>query len=108
VNPAQTTTYHVRGEPGCDGPLPCAIITVNVGTDVTPPTISCPANQVVTGDANCSAILADYTGQAVVEDDCDLQPSVSQSPAPGTAFNNFLTVTLTAEDGSGNTSACTF
>jgi hypothetical protein len=108
VNPAQTTTYHVRGEPGCDGPLPCATITVNVGTDVTPPTISCPSGQEVAGDANCSAVLADYSGQAVVEDDCDTQPTVSQSPAPGTAFTNLLTVTLTAEDGSGNSSACTF
>ncbi|MBK7408639.1 MAG: HYR domain-containing protein [Saprospirales bacterium] len=108
VNPAMTTTYYVRGEPGCDGPLPCTSITVNVGMDTTPPDITCPANQVVPGGANCSAALGSYVAQAVVSDNCDPEPVVTQSPVAGTNFFGSVVVTLSAEDASGNVGTCTF
>ena len=44
VTPAMTTTYYVRGEPACFDPLPCVSITVNVGTDNTPPVLTIPAD----------------------------------------------------------------
>ncbi len=108
VNPATTTTYFVRGEPACGDPLPCETITVFVGIDEEAPVISCPANQVVSGNNNCEAILADYTGQAVVNDNCDPDPAVTQSPAAGTEIDGTQTVTLYAEDAAGNIGSCTF
>jgi len=108
VNPLVTTTYYVRGEPGCDGPLPCQSIVVNVGSDITPPAISCPADQMVAGDVNCTAILANYTSQAVVSDECDPAPLVTQNPLAGTNIFGVIAVTLTAADASGNSASCSF
>lgn len=80
--------------------------TVN---DSTPPSISCPINQTLAGDANCEALLPDYTGSATVSDNCDPNPVVTQSPAAGITVTPLgQTVILTATDASGNTSTCSF
>ncbi|UXP31650.1 HYR domain-containing protein [Reichenbachiella agarivorans] len=73
-------------------------------TDVTDPAITCPTNQVVTA----GSALLDYTGDAVVSDNCDDAPTVSQSPVAGTIVTGSTDVTLTVTDASGNSSFCTF
>jgi hypothetical protein len=78
--------------------------------DVTPPTITCPANQTVNAGANCSGVIGTYTA-ASVSDNCTATPAVTQSPAASTTLsgqNDSKTVTLTANDGNGNTANCTF
>jgi hypothetical protein len=72
--------------------------------DIAGPSITCP-NDVYTG---CDAILGDYRDQATVTDNCDNNPTVTQSPMAGTPVGNGLTVTLTATDISGNSNTCTF
>jgi len=80
--------------------------------DVTPPTITCPANQTVAADAVCSGIVGDRIGLATnVTDNCNATPAVTQMPAAGTVLsghNDEEIVTLTANDGHGNTTPCTF
>src|SRR6185295_16810589 len=88
-------------------------VTVN---DVTPPTITPPANQSASADETCQFALPDYTTSATVSDNCACASSdtseicdtrepitITQSPAPGTLVGlGPHTITLTANDGSSN------
>ncbi len=82
--------------------------TVTVEEDTTKPTITCPANL----SAGCSLDrLATVSYPApTVSDNCDANPTVSCTPASGSA--NFpvgvTTVVCTARDAAGNTSTCSF
>ena len=76
--------------------------------DVTMPTISCPVAQTQAANTTCQADLADYTSMATLNDNCDANPSISQSPSQGTTFTGNASVTLTATDASGNSTNCTF
>jgi hypothetical protein len=78
--------------------------------DAIPPKITCPANQTVSADANCSGML-DIWPPTSKSDNCtpSASISVSQSPAGNTILNGHndaRTVTLTATDASGNTAGC--
>ena len=79
-----------------------------IGEDAEPPVIDCPSNQITTADVDCEYILDDYTSMAIVTDDCDPNPQVTQSPAPGTTISSSTIVTLTATDESENESSCSF
>ena len=76
--------------------------------DRTVPDLTCPGNQELTADASCMAQLSDYTGLVIATDNCDPAPTVTQSPAAGTAFSSSTTVTIMATDASGNSTSCTF
>ena len=78
-----------------------------IPTDNTKPTITCPADQHVSFDANCEFTLTDYTSLATTSDNCGTV-SVFQSPAIGTVVTSTQLITLTADDGNGNTETCTF
>ncbi|TAF34720.1 MAG: HYR domain-containing protein, partial [Cytophagales bacterium] len=83
--------------------------TFNVNrVDTAPPTITCPATQIIALDATCSGTLGNYIPLAVAGDNCGLV--VTQSPVAGTAVSGVGTtvVTLTATDPSGNATSCTF
>jgi hypothetical protein len=108
VTPQITTAYYVRGEPDCDGFMPCVSIEVVVETDVTPPTVSCPANQLAASAGACSITLADYTDLASASDDCDDSPVLSQSPAEGAPVSGSALVTIYATDASENVDSCSF
>lgn len=78
--------------------------------DVTPPSITCPANTTVAASATCMGVVGAYSPVAV-NDNCNANSTVTQSPAPSTGLsghNDVKTVTLTANDGNGNTQFCTF
>jgi hypothetical protein len=77
--------------------------------DVTPPSITCPANTTVNANASCQGTVGSYS-PASLSDNCNPSPTVTQSPASSTVLNGHntaQTVTLTANDGNGNTSTCT-
>ena len=81
--------------------------TVNI-TDTISPTITCPAPQNVSATGGCTAILGDYTGLAIMTDNCDSSPIATQSPVSGTTITTSQIVTLTATDASGNIATCAF
>lgn len=110
VSATGATTFYVRGEGGCTFPGPESTITLN-GVDSTDPTIACPSNALVVADNLCNVSLADYTGSATANDDCDASPTVTQWPAAATILSGHgtvQTVTLTATDASSNSSSCSF
>jgi hypothetical protein len=82
--------------------------TVTV-VDLEPPTISCPGNIIVSEDPPGSGQAVVTYPSATATDKCDLQPSISYSPAPGSPLpvgdNNIL---CTARDASGNSNTCSF
>ncbi|MGB1317408.1 MAG: proprotein convertase P-domain-containing protein, partial [Flavobacteriales bacterium] len=110
ISPSANTTYYVRGEGGCVTPGTCADATITVDDSVNP-TITCPANATVNVNGSCQISLADYTGSATVNDNCDSSPAVTQSPAAATLLSGSgttQTITLTATDASTNSANCTF
>lgn len=82
--------------------------------DKIAPTITCPPDQTVAADANCAGVVGNRTGLATgLTDNCTLPASisVSQLPIASTALNGHndqKMVTLTANDGHGNSTPCTF
>lgn len=77
-------------------------------SDTEAPTVVCPGNQTIDLDANCSAVLPDYTSLIVATDNCSSNISISQSPAAGSfsyeAGN--ITVNFLIVDEAGNVSTC--
>lgn len=82
--------------------------TVNV-VDTTAPTISCPADIVVTLPANSAATSMPVNFNVTASDSCSTTAAVTTSHASGANFSvGTTTVNATATDASGNTSTCTF
>jgi len=80
------------------------IVTI---ADTTSPSITCPGNQTENPDASCNFTLPDYTSLATSSDNCG-SVTITQSPIATTVITGTTTITLTADDGNGNTSTCTF
>jgi len=81
----------------------------------SPPTIKCPTtDQEAPMNANCTGVVGNWLSAATdVSDDCTPQSSimVTQMPVASTPLNGQnaqITVTLTADDGTGNTTPCSF
>lgn len=68
------------------------------------PTVACPSDQ----ELAVGSPLPDYLGLATVSDDCDPNPSLVQTPPPGSNFTPGMSVRITATDKSGNVSDCSF
>jgi hypothetical protein len=83
--------------------------TVNV-VDTTPPSISCPADIIVTLPPNSSATSMAVSYPAVTASDgCSSSVTVVSSPPSGSVFPvGATTVNATADDHNGNTSSCSF
>jgi hypothetical protein len=77
--------------------------------DVTPPAINCPSDITVNANTTVSGQAgANVTFTATATDNCTT-PTITYSKAPNSFFPTGTTmVTATADDGNGNTSACTF
>jgi len=97
-----------------DGNGNTAQCTFDITTkDETNPFITCPANQSVSLDSSCEVVLTDYTNSATIADNCTANTSITttQLPAPGTTLTgaeSIVTITITADDGNGNSLTCNF
>lgn len=76
-------------------------------SDVIAPTITCPSNQTVYTNEFCSYQLPNFTGLASSSDACGII-YLTQNPVVGTPISSNTTITLTATDGSGNSTDCAF
>ena len=75
--------------------------------DTQDPTITCPADIEVFMNDGCTWILDDVVlGTPVVDDNCDLNPTVSND-APANFPEGLTIVTWTVEDCAGNSATCT-
>lgn len=63
--------------------------------------------QYVYVDSLCQAEIPDYSGLVIVFDNCD-NPTLVQTPLPGTVIDQTTTVTFTATDAYGNSSSASF
>lgn len=75
--------------------------------DTVSPTITCPGDQTETPGPGCVFVLPDYTSMVVSADNCGTV-SVTQFPGPSATISSNTTITMTADDGNGNTSTCQF
>jgi len=81
--------------------------------DTLAPSITCPANITLYADVDCQKAIGDYTNLATVGDNCTAMNAiiVTQNPAAGTLLSgegDTEIITLTANDGNGNSTNCTF
>lgn len=100
------TTVTVTAEDGVGNQASCTFEVILI--DNIAPSITCIGNQQVFFDANCEFQLADYTSQASTSDNCDLSPTITQSPASGSMLSTTSVVTFTSIDDEGNSASCTF
>ncbi|MCK0137223.1 gliding motility-associated C-terminal domain-containing protein [Arenibacter sp. S6351L] len=78
--------------------------------DLIPPTLTAVQNIEEELDANCNFVVPDYTGLTTVADNCGTT-TITQSPIAGTVISGhgtLQTITLTADDGNGNTDSTAF
>ncbi len=74
--------------------------------DTTAPIITCPGIQSVTIDGNCQYQIPDLESITSFSDFCDVSPTFSQSPIPGTLVSGIVDVTISVSDASGNIATC--
>ncbi|MBK9451741.1 MAG: HYR domain-containing protein [Bacteroidetes bacterium] len=99
-------TFSVLDANGCPA---SGSATVLRAADLTPPTITCPANITVGNASGVCGATVSFNG-ASATDDCGSASVVQTSGgASGSVFGiGTSTVSFTAVDGSGNTAACSF
>jgi len=102
-----TVTYTATDDYGntaiCD-------FTVEVIDDIAPTITSCPTNADVSVNSSCNFTIPSYTSTPTVSDNCGTV-TLTQSPVAGTIISGHNTsqlITLTATDGAGNSSSCSF
>ncbi|MHA7112340.1 HYR domain-containing protein [Sunxiuqinia elliptica] len=103
---SETTTVSVSATDDSHNTASCDFTVIL--NDVTAPLINCPENQTIESGVSCKAVLPDYRSLAVVTDNCDNTPTITQEPAPGTEVSGVTTVILTATDDAGNSPSCSF
>ena len=110
ANAAGVYTVTITDNLGCSG---TGTVTVSPESNDAP-TIDCPADQTVTADGDCAVALGSWVSFATnVTDDCTDEGviTITQAPVASTLLsghNDENTVTLTADDGTGNTTPCSF
>ncbi|MBI1854178.1 MAG: HYR domain-containing protein, partial [Planctomycetes bacterium] len=81
-------------------------VPISSCTDVTPPVITCPANQTREATSASGAVVT-FTPTAT--DDCTASPAISCVPASGATFAlGTTTVNCTATDNASRTASCSF
>ena len=101
-----STSIVIEVSDACENTTTCTFqLTLN---DEVAPTVECPPTQTGVPNGNCEFILDDYTGLALVSDNCDSNPALTQTPTPGTILLGTTLVTILATDASGNQHSCAF
>jgi len=79
--------------------------------DTVSPSFTCIEDHTVFAQSNCTYTIPDYSGLVAYTDNCDPAPVFIQDPLPGTLMEGsgtVQTVSLIAEDQSGNIANCSF
>lgn len=85
-------------------------IEVIVVDDISPIFSACPTSGNAFSDANCEALIGDYSGDVVYSDNCSSFGNItfSQNPTMGTVITTNQAVTITITDEAGNDETCVF
>jgi beta-lactam-binding protein with PASTA domain len=103
---SSTSSVTLTAQDGNGNTASCSFAIIPA--DETAPVITCPQNQDVSFNSNCAFVLPDYTGLAGTDDNCSSAMIVTQSISAGTSISGSVTVTLTVDDGNGNSDDCSF
>ena len=76
--------------------------------DTIKPIINCFGDTSDYFNENCLFVLGDYTNRVLVNDNCDSNLSIVQTPSPGIFLISDTIITLTVTDFSNNSSSCSF
>ncbi len=103
-----THTVTVTADDGNGNTATCEVVLT--GDDATAPVPTCEAAQTIALDADCELTVPDLTDGATATDNCSITTTWTQLPASGAQLlsgeNMTHTVTVTANDGNGNTATC--
>jgi hypothetical protein len=103
-----TTTITLTATDGAGNTTSCTVNQTVV--DDTDPviTVCAPTPPNISANASCQGTATDLTGGVTATDNCTGSPVITQSPPSGSTLGlGTTTITLTATDGSGNTTSCT-
>ena len=104
--PVGTTTVTVVATNTCGTDSKTFTVTVQ---DKTPPVFTAPVDQNILLGANCSLTIPDLTSGLIGSDNCSNAVTFTQLPVAGTivnsGYNQTQVVTITADDGHGNTTS---
>ncbi|MBK6859733.1 MAG: HYR domain-containing protein [Saprospiraceae bacterium] len=104
-----THTITVTVSDGNGNSSTCTVILT--GDDTAPPVPSCEGSQTIVLNASCQLMVPDLTNGASATDNCSTSFNWTQSPTSGTLLasgeGTTHTVTVTANDGNGNSATCT-
>jgi gliding motility-associated-like protein len=82
----------------------CSFV-IHVITDTHGPVFTCLADQLL----SCKAtVIPDFTQMIVATDDFDPNPTITQNPAAGTAFQDGMSIKISVSDKSNNVTNCSF
>ncbi|HLW32985.1 MAG TPA: M36 family metallopeptidase, partial [Aequorivita sp.] len=90
---------------GCQGERTKTDVTM----DSIDPTITCPADMIVTVNQGEQYTIPDFSADVTATDNCTTTPAITQSPVAGTMVGlGDTTITMTATDEANNSATCTF
>ncbi|WP_196892902.1 HYR domain-containing protein [Aureivirga marina] len=81
-------------------------IQVIVSDTQVPVIENCLGIQILNPEANCQAVMPDYSDILSIVDNCNY--TVTQTPAAGTMVENIVNVNIVVTDDAGNTATCDF
>ena len=106
------TTHNITitADDGNGNTSTCAVVLT--GDDDTDPVITtCPADRTLSLNGTCQITVPDLVAEAAATDNCDASVLITQSPVAGTNIasgeGTTHNITITADDGNGNTTTCT-
>jgi hypothetical protein len=105
----QTHVITVTADDGNGNSSTCTVTLT--GDDQSAPTATCEADATISLNGNCELIVTDVVDGTTATDNCDMSVALSQDIAAGTALasseGQTHVITVTADDGNGNSSTCT-
>ncbi len=83
--------------------------TLTVVDNDSPEFTASPGDQILIADNNCQTTLPDYIAMCTIQDNCDNDPIVQQTPPAGSIVSGATnTVQILTEDDAGNTNSISF
>ena len=106
------TTHNITitADDGNGNTTTCTVVLT--GDDDTDPVITtCPADRTSSLNGTCQITVPDLVAEAAATDNCDASVLITQSPIAGATIasgeGTTHNITITADDGNGNTTTCT-